>query len=438
LKKDVVELSKPEFDLPTPEKCNEILKRNNLSSVRVRGQELDTPYLNDNNKIFLEPLEKMFDPKSGEKNEQLEKMLVYLEDINHSSFKNKEEFLSKFVNDVKEVEQMTTNEGKQLYGDKWYGDIYSKKAYLEAKHNRPERYQELTDLYKLYKEEKVPRYLLDILFPKASFHKLPKQDMEKLLKGENYFPQFTDAIKKDEILKLKTGEVFQKEKNMYVRTKNGYEKLNIDEETYRKLFPPVERYAIAQNRAGNCGKISAINAMIKHPETRVDLYRTLEQTPSGVKVSMPNLGVHEFNYNNLEMLNTENNLQGGLGHKMIEYAHDFKKYGHLDTAGNPRPNIVEDLTGHTNNPDLAKSYGWSQMANNLDIEKTVNRHQSGIYTFNGCAEIPNSGITDGHYYSATKLPVKNSAIQNPWNGIESIPYEKEYIPNCYDGTLINV
>ena len=36
------------------------------------------------------------------------------------------------------------------------------------------------------------------------------------------------------------------------------------------------------------------------------------------------------------------------------------------------------------------------------------------------------------------LPCKIGEVQNPWTGLEVIPYSKNYIPNCYDGTLIDV
>lgn len=444
LEKDVVQIFKENFALPSTQQCDEILSRNKLSAKMVKGHEIDVPYLNDNNKIFLARLEEMFPPQAGEPNRQLEKMLIYLEDINHTPFQDKEQFLAKFLEDVKEVEQMTDVNGKTFYDDEKYWSLYSKKAFLEAKYNNPERYQELTDLYKLYKEGKVPEYLLGVFFPKARFHKLPKQDMEKLLKGENYFPQFLETAKDDELLKLSLGEVFQKGKVMFVRTKDGYEQLKMDEETYRKLFPPVVRYSITQNEVENCGKIAALNAMIKHPETRVQLYRMFEQTHSGVKVSIPGFKAEEFRYGHLDMLNTNQNLQGGLGHKMLEYTHDIKANGELSIRGGTRAYMVKNLTGHTNDEDLARDYVFTTLLNeDIQAGKTISQnaakqHSSGIYTFNGWGEVPNYGMTENHYYSTTSLPCKIGEVQNPWTGLEAIPYTKNYIPNCYDGTLIDV
>lgn len=444
LKKDVVQLSTQKFALPSTQQCDEILSRNNLSAKMVKGNEIDVSYLNDNNRIFLPRLEEMFPPQIGEPNKQLEKMLVYLEDINHAPFQDKEQFLAKFLADVKEVEQMTDINGKTFYSDDKYWSLYSKKSFIEAKYNNPERYQELTDLFKLYKEGKVPEYLLGVFFPKAKFHQLPKQDMEKLLKGENYFPQLLEAAKDDELLKLSVGEVFQKGKDMFIRTKDGYEKLKIDEETYRKLFPPVVRYSIAQNEVENCGKIAALNALIKLPETRVQLYRMYEQTHSGVRISIPGLKAEEFKYGNLDMLHTSQNLQGGLGHKMLEYAHDTKANGELSIRGGTRAYMVKNLTGYTHDGDLARDYVFMTLLNadkQVGIKASENaakKHSSGIYTFNGWGEVPNYGMTENHYYSATSLPCKTGEVQNPWTGLEVIPYTKNYIPNCYDGTLIDV
>lgn len=435
LRKDIVQFSKQKFALPSTQQCDEILSRNKLSAKMVKGHEIDVPYLNDNNRIFLARLEEMFPPQAEKPNEQLEKMLVYLEDINHGPFQDKEHFLAKFLADVKEVEQMTDNQGKALYGD-GCTSLYSKKAFIEAKYNRPERHQELTDLYKLYKEEKVPEYLLGVFFPKARFHELPKQDMEKLLKGENYFPQLLETVKDDELLKLSVGEVFQKGKDMFVRTKDGYEKLKMDEETYRKLFPPVVRHAIAQNDADNCGKIAALNGIIKHPETRVKIYRMFEQTPSGVRVSIPKLGTEEFKYENLGMLQTAQNLQGGLGHKMLEYAYDMKKYGKLDIEEGAKSNIIYDLTGYTNNRILASEYLSNRDATLAETAKKT--HTSGIYTFRDWGEIPNYGVYQHHFFSATSLPYKTGEFQSPWSGLEAIPYTRNILPNCNNGTLVDV
>lgn len=446
LEKDVVQLSKQKFALPSTQQCEEILSRNNLSAKIVKGHEIDVPYLNDNNRIFLARLEEMFPPQAGEPNRQLEKRLVYLEDINHKPFQDKEQFLTKFLEDVKEVEQMTDLNGKTLYGGQGCTSLYSKKAFIEAKYNNPERHQELTDLYKLYKEGKVPEYLLGAFFPKARFHQLPKQDIEKLLKGENYFPQFPEKVSGREISKLSVGEVFQIGKDMFVKTKkqsfwdNGYEKLKMDEETYRKLFPPVIRHAIAQNDADNCGKIAALNAIIKHPETRVKLYRMFEQTPSGVRINLPELGTMEFTYGNLDMLHTDQNLQGGLGHKMLEYAHDFKKHGKLDILNGARTNMVNTLTGYTHNRALATRYIDTYLPNagTALAEEAARIHTSGIYTFRDWGVIPNYGVYENHAFSATTLPYRTGEFQSPWSGLEVIPYKRNLLPNCCSGTLVDV
>lgn len=440
LAEDLIELAQNKFTLPTAERCDRIMRRNGLNATIARDQALSEPYLNDNNKILLERLEEIFPIPLFGSNEKLEKMLVYLEDINHAPYNDKEAFLTRFIEDVKQVEKMPDNCGNNLFPGGNCARLHTIKAFLDAKYNNPERYQELTDLYKLYRAEEVPEYLLYALFPKARFHQLPKQDMEKLLRGENYFPQFSESVGKAELSSLPRGEVFQKGNKMYVRTKAGYEELKMDEETYRTLFPPVVRYAIAQrSNVKNCGKIAILNAIIKHPETRVQLYRMFEQTSTGMLVKIPELEPRHFQRGNSDVLENPKNLHGGLGHKMLECANDFFRLGELDISGGTRPNLVKTLTGHSHNPELAEIYVYfNEDANRIAMERAAKSHQSGIYVFNGWGEYPNLGVYDNHYFSANKMPYKTGTFQNPWNGLEEMPYKDDFLPNCYDGILADV
>ena len=250
--------------------------------------------------------------------------------------------------------------------------------------------------------------------------------MRKLLNGESYYPQFT-RISEPEIAKLKSGEAFSVGEKMFIKTEKGYELLKIDRNVYEKLFPAVERYAISQGYAGNCGKISSWNAMIKNPKSRIELYKMFEQTTEGVRVKFPRTGyVSEFQWKDLSMLSTENNLQGCIGHKMLEYTYDINKRGYIDTTGNPRAEMILNILGL---PDM-RPRSFMFVGKPAELERFCKTHSSGIFIKNGSEFNLNKGSTDSHYYSSTDL--SSGIWQNPWTGIEELNLGFDY---CAAGSL---
>lgn len=401
-------------ELQANEGLNKLALRESNGKVMLLGELDDACYITDNNSLFLERLVELFPKKSGCKvNTDVQKRMLYLQDINHSNFTNKEEFLQKFLKDIDEVENIKRLEGGQLYGDDVVS-LYSKKAILQAKYNNPERYSDLTNLLMLYQKGLIPRHNVSTFFPEGQVHKLIKSDMQKLLSGESYYPQFA-KISEQEIAKLELGEVFSIGEKMFVKTKEGYEVLKIDKTTYEKLFPAVERYSISQNGVGNCGKIATWNAMIKNPNSRIELYKMFEQTEQGVIVRMPRKGyISEYQWNDLSALNTSENLQGSLGHKMLEYTYDVNKMGTINTIGDPKTPMVEDILGLPN----LKIDGYDFLGNDAKIKEFCTKYRSGIFVKNEGEYNLNKGQTSEHYYSSTDL--SKGIWQNPWTGIEEL------------------
>lgn len=430
LSSDTVKFAKDKFKVPTQERVNQILSEQGINTkwnnrLYTSDGELaymgiqDVPIINENNVIFLEELSRMFPRDINQKvNTQFQKRMLYLQDINHSQFPDKQKFLEQFLRDVNDVENMLSNNGKRLYAD-YTTALYSKKAILQAKYNNPERYKEIMDLIGLYRKGIVPEHNIETFFPEGNFHPLIKTEMQRLLNGEHYFPQLS-KLSENEIAKIELGEVFSVGEKMFVKTKNGYEALKIDKTTYERLFPPVERYSVSQNNVGNCGKIASLNAMIKNPTSRIQIYRMYEQTPNGVRVTIPSKGyTQEFNWNDLEKLNTDENVLGSLGHKMLEYTHDIGFLKHIDTNGNPHPMFISNITGVQEN-EFYKETWWTWRKNKELKSEYINRENNGIYVRNGLAEDSNLNIgeTDGHFYSTTDLT--RQKWQNPWTGIEEI------------------
>ena len=94
----------------------------------------------------------------------------------------------------------------------------------------------------------------------------------------------------------------------------------IDKETYKLLFPPVDRYAIAQGHSQNCGPIALINNLIQVPANRVKFYKLFEQ--KGDKIIVHTLGNifnrSTFDLNELHRLSDGVLSQTCYGIKMLE------------------------------------------------------------------------------------------------------------------------
>ncbi len=424
---DIAKFSETLLKKPSAEKLAAMMKEQGLIKNQFRqpcGElmpifaETESAFITENNNLFLEELIKHFPlPKGKKTNYEVQRLMLYLQDINHSAIPNKKAFLNEFLKDVKEIDNILANDGTKLYQDNSVLSMYTKKAILQAKYNNSERYKDITDLISLYKKGLVPKHNVEIFFPEAQFHPLPKSDMQKLLRGESYYPQFQE-MSKEAITKLEEGEVFSVGEKMFVKTQNGYEELKIDRTTYEKLFPPVERYAISQNLVTNCGKISSWNGMIKNPTSRIELYKMFEQTENGVIVNMTHAGyLQEFKWNELPDMYRVENLQGSLGWKMLEYTYDMNKTGSIISHTNQAyPELITDIL-------CIKQSAKEQCYSAGELEIFCNEHKNGIYVKNGWEANLNIGDIDGHYYSTTDL--SSGKWQNPWTGIEELLMGKD-------------
>ncbi len=197
---------------------------------------------------------------------------------------------------------------------------YNTRSLLDTKYNNPEHYKEILTLLKLSSEGKI-KYIPRFIMPEGKLNPLVKKDMEALLNHKNYFEQFDNTSNKFEILmKTNEGDAFSIGEQMYVRNKNGYEKISMDKNTYKLLFPPVDRYAIAQGHSQNCGPIAVINNMIQIPANRVKLYKLFEQKGNHVIVhSLGNIfNRSTFDLNELHKLSDGILSQTCYGLKMLE------------------------------------------------------------------------------------------------------------------------
>ena len=204
---------------------------------------------------------------------------------------------------------------------------YNTRALLEAKYNNPEHYDDVLKLLQLNRIGKI-KYVPRFVMPNGKINPLVKKDMQALIEGKNYFEEFSANTSKLEILsKTSVGDAFSIENNMFVRTQKGFIKLDFDKNVYKLLFPPVDRYAIAQGFSQNCGPIAVINNLIQVPQNRVKMYKMFKQ--KGDKIIIHSLGnifnKSVFNLNDLGSLSDGVLSQTCYGLKMLE-KHSNKTY----------------------------------------------------------------------------------------------------------------
>ncbi|MCR5260609.1 MAG: hypothetical protein K6C94_02105 [Candidatus Gastranaerophilales bacterium] len=127
----------------------------------------------------------------------------------------------------------------------------------------------------------------------------------------------------------KVGDVFRVAgKNMiYVKTAEGSsEKLEMDADTYLKLFPPVERFAACQNNNGDCFFLSSVNSIMENPTTRASVYSCFTQDGNDVIVHLPD-GSNPVKCENGELpknFNKEMYTSGPDGMKLLEHMYGYQ------------------------------------------------------------------------------------------------------------------
>lgn len=145
-------------------------------------------------------------------------------------------------------------------------------------------------LIELVQNGVVDRHIFDYLPFKGVVNPFVCDDIDKLYEAyslgiesiEAFVPTFNnldEAINcgnssvsyKGTYKELKIGDTFQIKGEKFIRIKtsdNSSEQLKLTKEKYFELFPPIERFATAQNKIGNCWQISGINSVLCESRTR--------------------------------------------------------------------------------------------------------------------------------------------------------------------------
>jgi hypothetical protein len=210
---------------------------------------------------------------------------------------------------------------------------------------------------------------------------------------------------------------------------------------YEKLFPPIERYALAQGDIGNCHLMAAMDSILKNPEGRIEFYKLFEQVDKNkVKCCIQEYKENGIIYdlNDLSMIKEVDCKGSSLGHTLIEYTYaknmcDLMKnynpnsyYAYITRTYNgyePRRIFSEGGDAETVSDHINRLIGWktdSRYKFTDEIVSDILKEQKCVSVANCTTRIPNKGLQNGHYYNSGDL--RNGTLLNPWNTMEEIPY----------------
>ncbi len=122
------------------------------------------------------------------------------------------------------------------------------------------------------------------------------------------------------------GDVFRVDgqDKIYIKSGDDYSRqLDMDAETYMKLYPPVERYASSQGGNGDCYLLSSINAVMENPYARPALLDCFHQQGNDVMVQFPGKDT-QVTFTNGQLprkADLEKYTEGPMGMKLLEHAY---------------------------------------------------------------------------------------------------------------------
>ena len=168
----------------------------------------------------------------------------------------------------------------------------------------------------------------------ATLNKNLLDDWENLAHGRSYIKQFDNETIPEIVRSVKYGDAFSIKGQMYIKEANGkLTPLGYSEDTYKKLFPPIDRFNICQGNYGDCYFVSVMDSLMSNPEGRNTLYKMFKgSTENKILVSKnPNKyvpyefrefdkkGMHVYNENAFGILEQYAARNKGLSqHKQFE------------------------------------------------------------------------------------------------------------------------
>lgn len=216
------------------------------------------------------------------------------------------------------------------------------KNLIELKMNFPSQYQKLetSGILDYIKSTGEPIAILKQITEHANLSKEVLEDLKLWKEGKSIVPSFgAETSLQEAFAKTKTGDVVEVAGQMYINDGQELYRWNMTKDKYLELFPPVKRFATAQNSLGNCYFVASLNSIMKNPKARASLYKSFELNGNDVKVTIKAyedfLGSTTFKNGLIELDQNKMHIQGCKGLQMFEQTYAQKALR----------KEVEDITG---------------------------------------------------------------------------------------------
>ncbi len=260
----------------------------------------------------------------------------------------------------------------------------------------------------------------------------------------------------------KTGDIFAHGDNVYIKNEDKLEKLDLDKNTYKKLFPEYQSLCIQQGEdTGDCYFLSGgLISFWKNPKGRVHLLKMFKQDGNDIVVTIPELKKYPVRFKNGKIELLHKHAKTSLGNLMLEQAYAKARYANeqkipgdpskinADKAmeyiyGGYESYVFNELTG-TNNAIayIERSYDLSlekperyeyitkkDMSEIFDKYSDLNKYM--VCMGSGCREdgnLPSYGVTPKHAYAVENIDTENKTVTiiNPYNSLytSTISYEQ--------------
>lgn len=257
-------------------------------------------------------------------------------------------------------------------------------------------------------------------------------DIEMLAHGEDYIKHYkkTDSLV-DIARNTPEGDVVSLNGRMFVNDNGRMVQLNLSEDRFKQLFPPVNRFTTHQGQIGTCYLVSTLDNLMSLPKGRAKIYQMIGEDSNGIYTMtangkgqkdyfkrFPRHSKHMYDQNGLAIIeqgyckNAKDNAmrkfdasetiimdigEGGFGYQAMEGLLGVK----TNVIWYDQEKMKDFIVNMANNPDFSICAGTRHVDG-----KTDSHILNGKYD-----------IHAGHEYSIKGYNKENNTvlISNPWH-----------------------
>lgn len=281
-------------------------------------------------------------------------------------------------------------------------------------------------------------------------------DIAKLAVDGDYIKKYKghDVSFQQVMANTPLGEVANINGQLFVNNGKYMEKINMSEETFRKLFPPVVRFNTHQGAVGTCYLVSSLERLYSSPLGRAEIYRLIGEDSNGIYTMTHNSNGKKDYFKRWDRFHKHIQEEGGLALIEQGYCKNSRLQGlHFNpretqimeiNAGGWSENAMQGLIGIS--PTVVR-YNQQEIANL--IINNANKHNMII----NCGTSGGKGLSDrnalsqkynlfaSHEYSIKGYDQASGCviISNPWHsGLTTKIPLSEFVKYFNEVSILNI